>query len=297
MIFDEEAHMNRGQATPKHKTCPICSGTHLNVLWIVNGYTIAKCGSCSIVFVQEQVTAEQLAAHYAAGTDEVYDDANVDCLNYYYKKLGELVQRQFPRPGKILDLGCSRGWFLDVMQGWECHGNEIVAADAASARERYGDRVVTGSFEDYPMREGYFDAITLQDVFDHFRNPIPTLEKCRRLLRPGGLIAIKVHNISCLYARATGPNFYAIIPPSHLFYYDSRTLAFTLSKSGYKVLGFRFIGHLLKVKTIFWRLSRGDVNSGYYRAFKALDGTALGEFKIRKNLHDIVTVLAVKPAG
>ena len=286
--------MNTIQEMPKHQTCPICGGTNLKGLWTVKGFTITKCGSCSIVFVQEKVTAEQLALHYAGGTDEAYDDTNVDCLNYYYKKLEELIRSEVPRPGKILDLGCSRGWFLDVMQGWECHGNEIVAGDAAAARERYGDRIVTGSFEDYPMREGYFDVITLQDVFDHFRDPLPTLDKCRQLLRQGGMVVIKVHNISCLYAKLTGPNFYAIIPPSHLFYYDRETLARTLETAGFQVADSRFIGHLLKVKTIFWRLSRGDVNSGYYRAYKALDGTALGEFKIHKNLHDIVTVLAIK---
>ena len=123
---------------------------------------------------------------------------------------------------------------------------------------------MTGSFEDYPLREGYFDVVTLQDVFDHFRDPLPALEKCRRLLKQGGLIVIKVHNISCLYAKLTGRHFYAVIPPSHLFYYDGRTLAHTLSKAGFRVVNSRFIGHLLKLKTVFWRLSRSNTNSSIF---------------------------------
>jgi 2-polyprenyl-3-methyl-5-hydroxy-6-metoxy-1,4-benzoquinol methylase len=277
-----------------YSSCPVCSGADLKGLWEVNGYTIARCGACSLVFAQNKVTAEDLAAHYASGVDEAYEDTNVECLNYYYQKLGDLIRRRFARPGRVLDVGCSRGWFLDVMQGWECHGNEIVAADAVAARERHGEGIVTGSFEDYPLREGYFDVITLQDVFDHFRDPMAALEKCRRLLRPGGLLAIKVHNISCLYAKLTGSNFYAIIPPSHLFYYDRRTLARALSNSGFQVVDAKFIGHRLKIKTVFWRLSRGNRNSPFYRVYKALDGAALGEIKFRKNLHDIITVLAVK---
>lgn len=240
------------------------------------------------------MTAEELAAHYAIGSDEVYDDSNADCLNYYYQQLVELIRARFPQPGKILDLGCSRGWFLDAMEGWECHGNEIVPSDAEAARERYGDNIVTGSFEEYPLREGYFDVITLQDVFDHFRDPLPALEKCRRLLRPNGMIVIKVHNISCLYAKLMGKSFYAVIPPSHLFYYDHRTLANMLLTAGFRVVDSRFIGHLLKVKTIFWRLSRGNSKSLFYRACRFLDGKAIGEFKIRKNLHDIITMSATK---
>jgi SAM-dependent methyltransferase len=280
-----------------YSSCPVCNGTKLNSLWKVSGYTISRCGNCSLVFVQNLVTAEDLADHYRQAKDDAYDDTNVACLNYYYQKLGDLIRKRFPEPGRILDLGCSRGWFLDVMTGWECHGNEISVSDGSVARERYGDRIVIGSFEDYPLREGYFDVIAMQDVFDHFRDPMPTLEKCHRLLRPGGLIVIKVHNISCLYAKLTGSRFYAIIPPSHLFYYNSRSLRCALANGGFQVVDSKFIGHLLKVETVFWRLSRNDTNSLQYRIYRALHKTALGEMTFHKNLHDIITVLAIKAGG
>ena len=293
--------MERGldsRPTPMYSSCPVCHATGLKGLWEVNGYTIARCSACFLVFVQNEVTAGELAAHYASieAEADVYDQPNVECLNYYYRKLADMIRRRFPQPGKVLDVGCSHGWFLDVMKDWECHGNEIVAADAQAARERHGERIVTGSFEDYPLREGYFDVITLQDVFDHLRYPMPALEKCRRMLRPGGLIVIKVHNISCLYARLMGSSFYAIVPPSHLFFYDRRTLTRALSDSGFQVVESKFIGHVLKMKTVFLRLSRGRQRSPFYRAYRALDDTALGEIKVRKNLHDIITVLAVKAA-
>ena len=287
--------MNAGPTTQMHLSCPVCNGIKLNALWEVNGYSVTRCRTCSLVFVQNQVTAEDLANHYAT-SDVVYGDTNAECLTYYYQKLEGLIRKRFPEPGKILDLGCSRGWFLDVMTGWECHGNEISVSDAAAARERYGDRIVSGSFEDYPMREGYFDVITMQDVFDHFRDPMPTLEKCRHLLRPGGLMVIKVHNISCLFAKLTGSKFYAVIPPTHLFYYDDYSLRSALSSTGFQVVDSKFIGHLMKVKTVFWRLSQSNVKSLHYRIYKALDHTALGEMTFHKNLHDIITVLAVKPA-
>ena len=79
------------------------------------------------------------------------------------------------------------------------------------------------------------------------------------------------------------------------FYYDRRTLGSALSAAGFKVVDSRFIGHLFKVKMIFLRLSRGNANSLTYRIYKKLIGTALGEIKFHKNLHDIITVLAVKP--
>jgi hypothetical protein len=80
-----------------------------------------------------------------------------------------------------------------------------------------------------------------------------------------------------------------------LFYYDRHTLKRTLEKSGFQVVDTKFIGHLFRVKTIFLRLSRENVNSVHNRIYRQLNGTTLGELKFTKNLHDIVTVLATKP--
>src|SRR5271165_1605906 len=100
-----------------HSHCAVCGGADLEQMWEVNGYTIASCRTCSLKFVQNQVSTEELAAHYASGRDESYDDTNLECLNYYYRKLGDLIRDYYPQPGRLLDVGCSRGWFLDAMPG------------------------------------------------------------------------------------------------------------------------------------------------------------------------------------
>lgn len=279
-----------------HSRCPLCGGEDLKPRWQVGDYLICQCQKCSLVFVANQVTTEDLIAHYATFTDDSYSDANLECLNYYYYRLGDLIRKRFPKPGKLLDVGCSRGWFLDTMPDWERHGIEIAVDYGTTAREKYGDRIFLGPFDQYPMREGYFDVITLQDVFDHIPDPLPMLQKCNRLLKPKGMIAVKVHNISCLFARLSGSKFYAVIPPSHLFYYDKRTLALTLEGVGFQVTDSLFIGHLFKMKTIFLRLSNGDPTHPLFRIYESLDGTAFGEMKFKKNLHDIITMLAIKQA-
>jgi len=281
-------------ARPLHQSCPLCQSQALERRWEVGGYTIARCQGCTLVFVQDILTGEQLAAHYASGSDPVYSDDNRECLDYYYLELRKRIEERIPRPGRIFDVGCSGGWFLEAMKGWECYGCEIAPADAAVARQRFGDRIFTGTLEDYPGADGFFDAITLQDVFDHCPAPLAVLEKCHRMLKDGGLLVIKVHNISCLYARIAGAGFYAIMPPSHLFYYDRRTLELAAAKSGFEVVEARFIAHLLRVSTVFLRLSRGNPKSPFYRIYSALEGRWLGRIKLRKNLHDIITVFAVK---
>jgi SAM-dependent methyltransferase len=191
-------------------------------------------------------------------------------------------------------VGCAAGRFLDLMNGWECYGSEIVPAYVEIARKRHGNRIFAGAFEEYPVRDGFFDAITLQDVFDHMREPVAALGQCRAMLKPGGLLVIKVHNISCLYAKIAGSHFYALVPPSHLFYYNKRTLKLALENNGFRMLDAKFIAHLLKLQTVFLRLSRNDKHSAAYKTYHSLAGSWLGNLKVRKNLHDVITVVATR---
>jgi SAM-dependent methyltransferase len=246
------------------------------------------------LFVQDPPGAEELAAFYDSGEDPAYSDDNRGHLDHYYQGLRKRIEKTVARPGSILDVGCSRGWFLEAMSGWECYGCEIATVAAEIAQRRFGERIFVGSFEDYQAPNEFFDVIALQDVLDHCPQPFSVLAKCYRLLKPGGLMVVKVHDISCLYAKLMGRRFYPIIPPGHLFYFGRHTLGLAVEEAGFKVEAITFIAHKLKISTVFMRLARGNCESLPYRIYSALDGTTLGGLTIRKNLHDIVTLLAVK---
>ncbi len=111
--------------TNTHKHCPVCNSTHLTHKWSVNNYSLLECKSCSLVFVEEIPSNTELNAYYNAESDVAYSNDNIECLNYYYETLRDLIQKYHPTPGSILDIGCSGGWFLDVMHNWECFGTEI----------------------------------------------------------------------------------------------------------------------------------------------------------------------------
>lgn len=277
-----------------HTSCPLCGSQQLLPRWEVETYHIVTCGVCSLVFVQEKVTANDLDAHYAQVVDPSYHEDNVECLNYYFRVLRKLIEKTHPGPGRLLDVGCSRGWFLDTMTDWQGYGNEISRVDAGIAQQKHGDRIFNGAFEDYPLKKEFFDVITLQDVFDHMRDPVGTLAKCHSMLKPGGLLVIKVHNISCLYAKLAGKKFYAVIPPSHLFYYDKNTLKRILERTGFRMTDSRFIAHLLRIQTILFRLTQGNNRSLYSALHRMVAGTWVGKMAVRKNLHDVITVMAVR---
>lgn len=279
-----------------YTVCPLCGGQELKRKYEVREYILTECLSCSAIFVRNILTHKYLEEFYNTQEDNCFycDDDNSDCINYYNLKLKSEIEKLKPGKGSILDVGCSSGLFLDQVPDWERHGVEISRKDGTKAKDRIGNNIFIGSIEEYPVREEYFDVITLQDVFDHFIDPISNLNKCKIMLKPGGLLVIKVHNISCLFARICSSHFYAIVPPFHLFYFCERSLRFALENAGFQFHNKRFIGHLMKIKAVFFGLSRIDKKTISYKIYKILNKSIIGDIKIYKNLHDIITVFAVK---
>jgi SAM-dependent methyltransferase len=93
----------------------------------------------------------------------------------------------------LLELGCGGGQLL--AQALECgaratgldHSEEMVKL----ARERAPDaEVVLGSAEELPFPDQSFTAIAMSIVFFFFDGPGRVLGECRRVLYPGGRLAV-----------------------------------------------------------------------------------------------------------
>lgn len=284
-----------------HSLCPICRSSVLNNNFTINDFTIVQCQSCKLKFVKEKLSQHELDYYYtktAGGMDADEDcvylsQENIENLKYYYRNLKSLILKRIST-GTVLDIGCSAGYFLDVMEGFECYGIERSPSHGKIAKEKYGDNIFIGTFEDYKPPNFLFDCITMQDVLDHIVDPLEALKECNKLLKPNGILIIKVHDMSSLYAKIMGRNFYAFLPPLHLFYFNRTSIAMAIEKASFNILFSKHMGHLVFLSTIFYRLSRGNQKSIFFKLYRLTEGTWLGRKKIYKNLHDVITVFAVK---
>ncbi|MDO9592317.1 MAG: class I SAM-dependent methyltransferase [Erysipelotrichaceae bacterium] len=162
-----------------HKACIICKCKDIFTKYIIKGFHIVQCKRCSLLFVADKLSQEELDTYHKneiEGGEYIYiDQNNIKNLNFYYNKLSTLINNRTTK-GRILDVGCSAGYFLDCMQGWERYGIEPMFFQAGKAKEKYGDNIHIGTLEDckYPAR--YFDVITLQDSLDHMLNPLEAIK-------------------------------------------------------------------------------------------------------------------------
>ena len=105
--------------------------------------------------------------------------------------------------GKILDLGCFCGVFLNEASqaGWECYGIEPLIMPAIYARGNYNLNVITDTLRNDSYSPEFFDVVTTFQVFEHLIFPDEELRKIQRILKPGGLLMIEVPNIDTAWVK------------------------------------------------------------------------------------------------
>ena len=222
--------------------CPLCEGAAARRLVTKSGYGVVRCAECGLVYVRPRPSREELEARYSAeGYHAEVDEA--ERRRYFAARLGQL-EGLVPRRGRVLDVGCSKGFFLDVAraEGWDPVGIDLnrKAVDEANARGldvRHGELTV-GLFPD-----ASFDAVTLFDLIEHTLEPKALLDACHRVLRPGGVLMVATPNIGGLVSQVTYALFALTLgawghptPPEHLVQFSRRTLLRLLGQSGFEAL-------------------------------------------------------------
>lgn len=143
--------------------------------------------------------------------------------------------------GRLLDVGCGPGVNLKTFQeqGWEVYGIEMSGTAVTQARERVGDRIHLGTFENAPFKDESFDVVLFSHTLEHLFRPADALARARRVLEPEGMVVIAVPNADSLEARLFGRWWVPWDPPRHLFHFEKATLIRLLERAGFRVVRFR----------------------------------------------------------
>ena len=96
----------------------------------------------------------------------------------------------------VLDAGCGTGGLIKALQGvgapWTIKGLDYSPVACSYARQRTSVQVEEGSIEALPFGDGQFDAVLTADVICQIDDASVALAEFRRVLKPGGILAINV---------------------------------------------------------------------------------------------------------
>ncbi len=175
------------------KSC-ICGNSSDFSKEILHQISVKICNNCNIIHQDLNMSKEEYFNFYANDYHEHYQsDRGTDSYPIRYnhdKEIAALRIKQYQpflrKTARTLDIGSSNNAFVDLMNehGYNSYGLEISTA-ATKYIKTYNSNLFNVNFP-----AGYFDMITLHDVFEHLIDPISYLTEIHKLLKGGGVLII-----------------------------------------------------------------------------------------------------------
>ena len=165
----------------------------------------------------------------------------IELFIYLSRVLRKRRIKKYVPGGTVLDIGCGRGLFLDIMKrdGWAIAG---VEADAETARDismAHHIPVVSGGPAEWGFLEESFDVITMNHVLEHLHDPGEMVGQCGRLLRKGGLLVCATPNIASLQAAAGKGLWFHLDIPYHIYHFSEAGLIKLLKAHSFRMVRVR----------------------------------------------------------
>jgi SAM-dependent methyltransferase len=216
--------------------CPLCKSptprsmhrTHTDGV----EYTQYHCDACLVEFwwPLKNPGASWYQAH------EKYGNRNTDPIWEPTANHKKVISYLAPMKGAVLDVGCGIGNFSmhAKKSGWEVGGIDFDPDAIASAKKVTGSNDfevadIVSFAQQHPEKK--YDLVTFFDVLEHVDNHNEFIDSIKKVLKPGGYIAM-----SMPYRKHALWLMKGDVPPNHLTCWDRTSLRRFLEARGFEVL-------------------------------------------------------------
>lgn len=218
------------------KVCPWCD-SHRKETWgkDIGYFHTVQCGACGLIYVDNRLNAEAIRRFYSRYYSQEHQAVPEAKMRDKMYQLEYDFIRQHIAWGKVLDIGCSGGEFLDYFDKarFDCYGLEPGVEAAEVARQKYGqDKIIS---VDLLQAEcpGPFDLIILRGTIEHIPQAKVTLAKAASLLnrrKKSYLYITSTPNADCLCAKIFRTQWILHFPEGHIFHFKKEHIDEVLVK-------------------------------------------------------------------
>ena len=223
------------QAPHERPDCALCgAGPAERLVHEFPPYAVVACEGCGLVFLSPRPTEAAALALYqdpgyydsdtaGHGYDE-YLEVRQNWIRTFARRLRQI--RRYKPAGRVLDVGCGPGFFLDaaVDRGYEAWGIDPSVYGVELARERHDGRVRVAVLETADFDPESFDLVVAGEAFEHVYDPRRFLDAAHRLLKPDGVLAITTPDPTSWLARVSGRGWVSFKIPEHVYYWSPATI-------------------------------------------------------------------------
>lgn len=235
-------------------------------------YRIVRCNACSHAYCTPR--HPDMFRNYIDVEDRAYlrnQKQRTATAILVVKKICE-----FESSGRLLDIGCSTGDFLDVAKSkFSVDGLEL-SDWAADAARRCGLRIHQKQLAEFQPEVAY-DVITLWGVIEHFEHPAQEVRHLSRLLSPGGIVCLWTGDFDSIFSRILGERWWYILG-QHIQYFTRRSIERLFVEQGYSLISSSYYPYVLSFDAIAKSLARYPTIGRIFRALVSLLG--IGKWNI-----------------
>lgn len=226
----------------RSNACLLCGSSDARVLYQTGEGVYFRCRRCGLVAVdpipdpggmkqraeywanQHHKLEQKVAAHYSPQFQKI-------AFGPYLRRF-----ENYRKSGRILDVGCGIGGFVDAAQkaGWDAYGIDV--SSSVEVAQRRGLQVMRTTLDWAGFPESHFDVVTLFDVIEHIPDPQEMIRGAARVLRPDGCLFLLTPNQGSLLAKVLGARWEAVEPLDHIALYNRHTLTRLLAEFGCRPL-------------------------------------------------------------
>lgn len=198
-----------------HRKCPICNSENLQ------GYAIdtvrkgphisrVQCNSCKLVFANPMADEKELEEYYT----HYYEKDHYEAMNYKALILNHFSRIQGLQPvsikkearylnelvagSRFLDVGCGLGLGLAYANQFDCelYATEFDQGALDFVSEHFAVKTFKGDVWSANFPDNFFDFIHISHVIEHVLDPRAYVREMKRIVKPGGIIAIGTPDIT-----------------------------------------------------------------------------------------------------
>lgn len=216
---------------------------------------LVKCRRCGLIYINPRLKDSEILKGYSDAYDPLFVSQVKAREKTFTDKL-KLIEKFYPKKGKILDIGTASASFLYSAKnrGWQVFGCEPSKWMVNWAKENYNIKVDQGDVFKQKYKKNSFDVITLWDVIEHTTDPSKVIEKCSDLLKDDGLFIVNYPDIGSFVSRLMGRKW-LFLTSVHLYYFTPKTIRKMLSKKDFDVVLIRPHMQKLQIGYIMFRVS------------------------------------------
>lgn len=201
--------------------------------------------------------------------------------------------------GRLLDIGCSAGFFLEVAQerGFEVHGVELSSHAINKAKSGIGEKIFHADANEHVREHGpIYDLVTAFDVIEHTQNPISFLSDVYSALKPGGVVAITTPDTDHFLRYLMGRYWSMLQPMQHTFLLSKRSTKTLLQQAGFSDIVFFPVKKTLTIKYLLGQLSQTNpAITWFFDRFGWLIPSSIGDRAMDMDIGEFLAI-ARKPS-